>query len=685
MRQNQVYIMKRTILIGLLIIIAFIVFIAITSWNFSKITLEPLGIAGETGPREIAGGIKDCDDKDECTEDSFDYEKQICVNEEIISCCGNEICETRETYLTCPQDCPNPKDVLEENISEIKEYPKLEQAFVDLYSSDGFTDSEMKYIKALFDIFKSKTDLHQADEEVLVYLMTDTIEPRMPPNNNKFPDMDKEYFVEEIIPLANDITEGSSGEVAIRKIVSWVRENIDVTWTAIDIGEDKPKLILEKREVPNACDYWATLITVLCRASGIPAREMGGGFPLSPGGHAWTEAYVNGEWISVDSTGYLEEDPEKEKWLHSVYAYDPLNDRVMDVSLSYNTEILDLIIEHTKELVGETSATKQAEEIFIQYKEESDLANKYAYTQDIMGICISEIIAKQEGYESEDIKVLDLWDWDKLIKEEAFLSELEKAKVISIYDFTAEGVLWYKGSGTGEFPLEKINTLIPEVKENFQGEIYFFFTQYLTDCGLLSDAVVINLFDPEDVDALEMAYPGLLTGTSELLQNFIIEIVSVANKEKNYTTFHLPKEIQEGTEYSIGASAPFDMENTAFDINFEVQSMVTIQDIMMLSVVGQADVIGDFPDLSISERKKWIQWRHFDNIKVIDKEGEVYADPEIYRNPRPDPTVVVGPPYKIEDCPSDFFIIPGQTLEIYSENDIVIIKGDMTTEQILVS
>ena len=220
------------------------------------------GCVQDLGPRVFEEKCSDCPDRVCFTKRCIDSN---CSYSQIVPCCGNEICETKETYLTCPQDCPSPKEVLEESIPEIKDYPKLEQVFLDLYSSDGFTDSEIKYLKALFDIFKSKTGLHQADEEVLAYLATDTIEPRMPPNRNKFPDMNKEYFVEELIPLANDITEGSSGDnESIEKIVSWVRENIEVNWTAAyEIGEDTPKLILEKRKVPTACDFWATLITLL--------------------------------------------------------------------------------------------------------------------------------------------------------------------------------------------------------------------------------------------------------------------------------------------------------------------------------------------------------------------------------------------------------------------------------------
>jgi hypothetical protein len=53
----------------------------------------------------------DCDDNNECTKDLYDYHKQKCINEVIIPCCGNEICdEDAETLSNCPADCPDCDD-----------------------------------------------------------------------------------------------------------------------------------------------------------------------------------------------------------------------------------------------------------------------------------------------------------------------------------------------------------------------------------------------------------------------------------------------------------------------------------------------------------------------------------------------------------------------------------------------
>jgi hypothetical protein len=46
-----------------------------------------------------------CDDENNCTEDLFDYDKQRCVNGEIVPCCGNGVCEPGETYEECAADC----------------------------------------------------------------------------------------------------------------------------------------------------------------------------------------------------------------------------------------------------------------------------------------------------------------------------------------------------------------------------------------------------------------------------------------------------------------------------------------------------------------------------------------------------------------------------------------------------
>jgi len=66
---------------------------------------------GETYP-ECAADCPNCDDKNDCTIDEYDYHEQKCINTPILDriCCGNRVCETGETYSNCAKDCPNCDD-----------------------------------------------------------------------------------------------------------------------------------------------------------------------------------------------------------------------------------------------------------------------------------------------------------------------------------------------------------------------------------------------------------------------------------------------------------------------------------------------------------------------------------------------------------------------------------------------
>lgn len=67
---------------------------------------------GEQKTGEVkAEQTPDCNDKNQCTEDSYDSTANKCVNNPIQNCCGNKKCEEREgcstvTYKTkCIEDC----------------------------------------------------------------------------------------------------------------------------------------------------------------------------------------------------------------------------------------------------------------------------------------------------------------------------------------------------------------------------------------------------------------------------------------------------------------------------------------------------------------------------------------------------------------------------------------------------
>ena len=106
----------------------------------------------------------------------------------------------------------------------------------------------------------------------------------------------------EIVKKARQLTEGAKDSWdAAKRLSKWVAEAI-----SYEIPGGSAKHTLETRK--GECGSHSRLLTALCRAVGIPARIVSGGFynPLQGGSfgqHAWNEIYVGKTgWVPVDST-----------------------------------------------------------------------------------------------------------------------------------------------------------------------------------------------------------------------------------------------------------------------------------------------------------------------------------------------------------------------------------------------
>jgi hypothetical protein len=98
------------------------------------------------------------------------------------------------------------------------------------------------------------------------------------------------------------IGDAKAPEAKVRRIVSFVhgyiKPSLEVTVPNIHNLMDKQR---------GDCKSYALLTTNLCRAVGIPAREVSGLLYMgddqkSFGGHAWNEVVLNGVWVPVDAT-----------------------------------------------------------------------------------------------------------------------------------------------------------------------------------------------------------------------------------------------------------------------------------------------------------------------------------------------------------------------------------------------
>ncbi|MCA1318625.1 transglutaminase-like domain-containing protein [Bacillus tianshenii] len=119
----------------------------------------------------------------------------------------------------------------------------------------------------------------------------------------------------EIISLAQELTEGKATQRDQGKaIYDYVAKNVsyDVDKFNNDLFEwdDSALKTLDKKT--GVCQDYAYLTIALLRASGIEARYVEGmaGSPW-PGRHAWVEANLDGQWITMDPTwgaGYVDND-----------------------------------------------------------------------------------------------------------------------------------------------------------------------------------------------------------------------------------------------------------------------------------------------------------------------------------------------------------------------------------------
>ena len=106
----------------------------------------------------------------------------------------------------------------------------------------------------------------------------------------------------EVIRIAREATTGVTGDFEkARRLQDWVSRNLQ-----FDLGIALAPASEVARNRRGTCIAYSTLLAALQRAAGLPSRVvMGYGYANGIwGGHAWTEAFVDGQWVAFDAALY---------------------------------------------------------------------------------------------------------------------------------------------------------------------------------------------------------------------------------------------------------------------------------------------------------------------------------------------------------------------------------------------
>lgn len=103
----------------------------------------------------------------------------------------------------------------------------------------------------------------------------------------------------EVIRIAREVTANVQGDFEkARRLQNWVSQNLE-----FDLGVALASASEVVRNRRGTCVAYAVLLAALERAAGLPSRVVMG-FAYANGiwgGHAWTEAYLDGRWIALDA------------------------------------------------------------------------------------------------------------------------------------------------------------------------------------------------------------------------------------------------------------------------------------------------------------------------------------------------------------------------------------------------
>jgi transglutaminase-like putative cysteine protease len=527
-------------------------------------------------------------------------------------------------------------------------YEDFYRTVVSLNGYDGIVlDDELLWISILFDIYNSSSYLRQIPYDTLLwwaYRATGDFGGVGPKYR-----FDPSFFRDNLIPLAKNITTGTVGQMdSVLLIVDWVQRNIRY---GIPPPEDTPKDIL--KTMSGRCDNFATLIVALCKAIGIPAREI---YLCGTRGltHAAIECYINHTWVLIPSTGILNrhsppdwiDNNDIKAWHWKIVEADSwliVNGTVIkfDSTFAYNYEVTFTLIKYIETLDLDSEAQKlltETRHYYQQYWNAFDIQKKCSLNEKSFKHALKALLLTEYGIVVANDAILNIQrSWSAVEK-----MAVKRVNTIVLYDIAMNRTVAPQGRRFGEFPLEQLIYTMNLCRElNPDIKVWIFTPTYVVLEGrpLIEPSLELLVINPDEIRLLYRIDNTFQETAPEFLRNFVEEILNV-NRTGIATKFRFPL-LLNGSQYNfrgwihLPRGWPLNRSRFYFGIlvNYYIKNV-------MICV----------------EYEAW--WAIFNNIKIVDIEGNV----------------VIEPPYNFGKACGIAFILPSnQIITINRSDDLLVL------------
>jgi len=620
---------------------------------------------------------------------------------------------SNKTQTTTPTPTPIPIIQEEDELTlELKDLPELDWALKRIFKPSAFVE-DRDYIRMVLNIYKSNPRMSNLSGEPLLYaILWLGIEDGQRSDFAHY--VDVAYLESEIIPLAKGITTMSSNDTqAVKAIQEWQKNAIEYT------PAQRPTLknTLENKE--GECVEKSKLIVTLCRSVGIPARLVWS----KQINHAWAQAYVEGGWVDVASSGLLDHDEDgfitysdlKELNLTNMadvfveppyYAFEGYGYDRLDLTLGYNRCVIEQMITEVQDTIGGGSAldleenVSQAKELLFRWENEKSSVERNRIGRQIMESLLRATMSIEEDVSTQDVLVVFLEDLPRFLVEapDGELVYTPRQYIEPFEDVPNAIISWRRLEGSllnsdlkvlcifdtipsenlgKEMCLEQAET--PPILDLFAVlSIKQLIEKYDSDIKTnivigISDVNEFEVWGRPEIDSLALLFDTYYRDAPALMLEFV-QAINRAQNQSEMVEFWLPPTLGEDYSYRISAAGPVISENGDF-IGYSLMFRIWLS-----TTIGRLTV-----DVGSGHLGEYLKYE-YTNLVFIDEIGRVYGPEEkegkYYYKAGPS---IVFPlryidcsnkedRYYFQTCPSILKLQGGSHLKIQRQDELILIN-----------